>query len=140
MAELVERYADLPVGTVDASFAATAERRGQSTIATLDRRHLTVLRPTRLERSRSFPEQPKSPRIVTELHTVEKRPGTGLVVNKLPIHTPSNRNGVAIRQKQNGLHAGGSETGATGLEPATSGVTGRHGGTGYNRLRPGITG
>jgi hypothetical protein len=32
------------------------------------------------------------------------------------------------------------ETGATGLEPATSGVTGRHGATGYDRLRPGITG
>jgi hypothetical protein len=30
--------------------------------------------------------------------------------------------------------------GATGLEPATSGVTGRHGATGYDRLRPGITG
>jgi hypothetical protein len=31
-------------------------------------------------------------------------------------------------------------TGATGLEPATSGVTGRHGATGHDRLRPGITG
>ena len=29
-------------------------------------------------------------------------------------------------------------TGATGLEPATSGVTGRYGATGYSRLRPGI--
>jgi hypothetical protein len=28
-------------------------------------------------------------------------------------------------QKKNRLRAGGSETGATGLEPATSGVTGR---------------
>ena len=34
----------------------------------------------------------------------------------------------------------GTFTGATGLEPATSGVTGRHGPTGYNRLRPRITG
>jgi hypothetical protein len=32
------------------------------------------------------------------------------------------------------------ETGATGLEPATSGVTGRYGATGYDWLRPGITG
>jgi hypothetical protein len=31
-------------------------------------------------------------------------------------------------------------TGATGLEPATSGVTGRYGATSYNRLRPGIAG
>ena len=30
--------------------------------------------------------------------------------------------------------------GATGLEPATSGVTGRHGATGYSRPLPGITG
>jgi hypothetical protein len=32
------------------------------------------------------------------------------------------------------------ETGATGLEPATSGVTGRYRATGYDQLRPGITG
>jgi Bacterial regulatory helix-turn-helix protein, lysR family len=31
------------------------------------------------------------------------------------------------------------ETGATGLEPATSGVTGRYGATGYGRLRPATT-
>ena len=31
-------------------------------------------------------------------------------------------------------------TEATGLEPATSGVTGRYSATGYSRLRPGITG
>jgi hypothetical protein len=30
-------------------------------------------------------------------------------------------------------------TGATGLEPATSGVTGRYGATGHSRLPPGIT-
>jgi hypothetical protein len=32
------------------------------------------------------------------------------------------------------------ETGATGLEPATSGVTGRYGVDCHSRLRPGITG
>src|SRR5262249_24719460 len=31
------------------------------------------------------------------------------------------------------------EAGATGLEPAPSGVTGRYGRTGYERLRPGFT-
>jgi hypothetical protein len=30
--------------------------------------------------------------------------------------------------------------GVTGVDPATSGVTGRHGPTSYNRLRAGITG
>jgi hypothetical protein len=34
----------------------------------------------------------------------------------------------------------GGKTGATGLEPATSGVTGRYGLDRYGRLRPGIAG
>jgi len=49
MAELVERYADLPLGTIDASVVATAERLGEETIATLDRRHFTIVRPKNVE-------------------------------------------------------------------------------------------
>jgi len=49
MAELVERYADLPLGTVDASIVATAERLGVANVATLDRRHFTVVRPAHVE-------------------------------------------------------------------------------------------
>jgi predicted nucleic acid-binding protein len=45
MAELIETYADLGLGTVDASVIATADRLGVSKIATLDRRHFTVVRP-----------------------------------------------------------------------------------------------
>jgi len=45
IAELVHRYADLPPGTTDASVVALAERRNVSTIATLDRRHFSVVRP-----------------------------------------------------------------------------------------------
>lgn len=45
IAELVARYHDLPLGTVDASVLATAERLGVSEIATLDHRHFTVVRP-----------------------------------------------------------------------------------------------
>lgn len=45
IAELVAEYRDLPLGTVDASVVATAERLGERTIATLDRRHFTVVRP-----------------------------------------------------------------------------------------------
>jgi uncharacterized protein len=45
IAELVSVYRDLPLGTVDASVTATAERRGAAEIATLDRRHFTVIRP-----------------------------------------------------------------------------------------------
>lgn len=51
MAELIETYADLRLGTVDASVIATAERLGAATIATLDRRHFSVVRPNHV---RSF--------------------------------------------------------------------------------------
>lgn len=44
VAELVARYHDLPLGTVDASVIAAAERLGTNDIATLDRRHFTVVR------------------------------------------------------------------------------------------------
>ncbi|MDW3216691.1 MAG: PIN domain-containing protein [Ilumatobacteraceae bacterium] len=44
IAELVARYADLPLGTVDGSVIAAAERLGTNDIATLDHRHFTVVR------------------------------------------------------------------------------------------------
>jgi uncharacterized protein len=46
MAELVERYSDLPLGAADASVIAIAERLGAREIATLDRRDFTVVRPS----------------------------------------------------------------------------------------------
>jgi len=48
-AQLVEQYADLPLGLVDASVIAVAERLEQDTIATLDRRHFSVVRPLHVE-------------------------------------------------------------------------------------------
>jgi uncharacterized protein len=45
MAELVEVYADFPLGTTDAAVVAVAERLGVSEIATLDRRHFYAVRP-----------------------------------------------------------------------------------------------
>ena len=45
MIELVEIYADLRLGAVDASVVAVAERLGATEVATLDRRHFTVVRP-----------------------------------------------------------------------------------------------
>ncbi|MFF0311515.1 type II toxin-antitoxin system VapC family toxin [Streptosporangium sp. NPDC004379] len=45
MVELVEKYADFPLGAVDASVFAIAERLGADAIATLDRRHFAVVRP-----------------------------------------------------------------------------------------------
>jgi predicted nucleic acid-binding protein len=45
MAELVQQYADFPLGTTDASIIALAERLGLHEVATRDRRHFTVVRP-----------------------------------------------------------------------------------------------
>ncbi len=47
--ELMEQYADLPLGMADASVVALAERLGLSEIATLDRRHFSVVRPGHVE-------------------------------------------------------------------------------------------
>jgi predicted nucleic acid-binding protein len=46
VAELVWQYRDLPLGTVDAAVIAAAERLGVTTIATLDRRHFGVVKPS----------------------------------------------------------------------------------------------
>ncbi len=43
--ELVATYRDLPLGTVGASLVAAAERLGVDRVATLDRRHFSVVRP-----------------------------------------------------------------------------------------------
>lgn len=45
IAELVWRYRDARLGTVDASAVAAAERLGITELATLDRRHFEMVRP-----------------------------------------------------------------------------------------------
>lgn len=45
IAELVGAYRDLPLGTVDASVVAAAERLGVDTVVTVDRRDFSVVRP-----------------------------------------------------------------------------------------------
>ena len=45
IAELIEHYADFPVGGTDASLIAIAERLGITQIATLDRRHFSAVKP-----------------------------------------------------------------------------------------------
>lgn len=57
-AQLVEQYADLPLGAVDATVIAVAERLGVTEIATLDRRHFTVVRPTHVEAFTLLPGPP----------------------------------------------------------------------------------
>ena len=48
-AELVEAYADFPLGTTDATVVAVAERLGISEVATLDHRHFRAVRPRHVE-------------------------------------------------------------------------------------------
>lgn len=55
IAELVAGYRDLPLGAVDASIVAAGERLGLKTLATLDRRHFTVVRPAHVEAFDLFP-------------------------------------------------------------------------------------
>ncbi|MCB1006942.1 MAG: PIN domain-containing protein [Acidimicrobiales bacterium] len=45
IAELVDRYRDLPLGGTDASVVALAERFGTQHIATIDHRHFQIVRP-----------------------------------------------------------------------------------------------
>jgi uncharacterized protein len=45
IAELVGQYRDMPLGTVDASVVAAAERLRLTQLATLDHRHFTIVRP-----------------------------------------------------------------------------------------------
>jgi predicted nucleic acid-binding protein len=45
MADLVETYADFPLGTTDAAVIAVAERLAITDIATLDHRHFRAVRP-----------------------------------------------------------------------------------------------
>lgn len=45
IAELVSQYRDLPLGSVDASVVATAERLNVTQLATLDWRHFSIVRP-----------------------------------------------------------------------------------------------
>lgn len=45
IAELVATYRQLPLGTVDASMVATAERLGVTEVATIERRDFGVVRP-----------------------------------------------------------------------------------------------
>jgi predicted nucleic acid-binding protein len=50
IAELTEQYLDLPLGIVDASVVALAERHEIDTIATLDHRHFATVKPRHVAR------------------------------------------------------------------------------------------
>jgi uncharacterized protein len=50
ISELTDKYADLPLGIVDASVVALTERFGADTLATLDHRHFGTVKPRHVER------------------------------------------------------------------------------------------
>lgn len=56
MAELVETYADWPLGGCDASVLALAERLGTTTVITFDHRHFGALRTAAGEPLRLLPD------------------------------------------------------------------------------------
>jgi predicted nucleic acid-binding protein len=56
IADLVERYADFPLGTTDAATIVLADRLETDLIATLDRRHFAVVRSPKGRRFRLLPE------------------------------------------------------------------------------------
>lgn len=49
IAQLCERYDDLPLGLVDASVVAVAERLRERNVVTLDHRHFSVVRPRHVQ-------------------------------------------------------------------------------------------
>ncbi len=55
-AELVETYADLPLGGTDACLVALAERLDVAEAATIDRRHFSIVRPRHVEAFTIVPE------------------------------------------------------------------------------------
>lgn len=56
MAALVRQYTDLKLGGTDAAVIATAERLGVASVATVDRRHFTVVRPRHVESFALLPD------------------------------------------------------------------------------------
>lgn len=56
IAALVKQYGDFPLGGVDASVVALAERLNTDVIITLDRRHFSAVRPRHVPSWRLLPE------------------------------------------------------------------------------------
>lgn len=55
VAELIDQYADFPLGGTDASLVAVAERLGLHRVATLDHRHFGAVRPSHVDALQLLP-------------------------------------------------------------------------------------
>jgi predicted nucleic acid-binding protein len=56
IAELVEQYLSLPLGIVDAAVIAIAERLNLTEVATVDRKHFSIVRPRQVSAFRLLPQ------------------------------------------------------------------------------------
>jgi predicted nucleic acid-binding protein len=56
IAQLVEQYVSLPLGIVDAAVIAIAERLNLTEVATVDRKHFSIVRPRHVSAFRLLPE------------------------------------------------------------------------------------
>ena len=56
-ARLHEQYADVPIGFVDAAVMASVERLNEPKLATLDRRHFTIMRPAHVGALQLLPDR-----------------------------------------------------------------------------------
>ncbi len=54
--ELMDRYADQDLGFVDCALVAVTERMGEPKLATLDRRHFSIVRPRHVDALQLLPE------------------------------------------------------------------------------------
>ena len=54
--ELMDRYADQDLGFVDSAVVTVAERLNEHKVATLDRRHFSVVRPRHVDGLRLLPD------------------------------------------------------------------------------------
>jgi uncharacterized protein len=71
IADMVERYADIRLGTVDASVAVLADRLGTDLVLTLDRRHFGAIRAPSGRSFRLLPEPPAVHEAQAEYHAEE---------------------------------------------------------------------
>jgi hypothetical protein len=96
MAELVRTYADLPLGAVDAPVLAVAERLRLTDVATLDRRHFTIVRPSHTHALNLLPQEAsRQARIQATIHCAD--PGSRSHGRRSKAHAGA-RNGPALRR------------------------------------------
>lgn len=67
IAELVEQYVSLPLGIVDAAVIAIAERLNLTEVATVDRKHFSIVRPRHVSAFRLLPEALRSTQALRRL-------------------------------------------------------------------------